>query len=50
MFIFFRFFPIKEGIETVEVDDIWKLLYKHVQSNYGSFKQAFLQFDVVRNH
>ncbi|XP_053398276.1 EF-hand calcium-binding domain-containing protein 6-like [Mercenaria mercenaria] len=43
-----KFFPVKEGIQTVEVDEIWKLLYKHVQSNYGSFKQAFLQFDVNR--
>ncbi|KAH3735163.1 hypothetical protein DPMN_041624, partial [Dreissena polymorpha] len=43
-----KFFPIKEGITTVEVDDIWKLLYKHVHSNYGSIKQAFLQMDV--NH
>lgn len=43
-----KYFPIKEGIQTVEVDDIWKLLYKHVQRNYGSLKEAFLQFDVNR--
>lgn len=43
----FRWFPVKEGIQTVESDEVWKLLYKHVQSNYGSFKQAFLQFDIV---
>lgn len=43
----FRFFPIREGIETVATDDIWKLLYKHVQSHYPSLKQAFLQIDAV---
>lgn len=43
-----KFFPVKEGIQTLEVDDIWKMLYKHVNSNYGSFKQAFLQFDINR--
>lgn len=43
----FRFFPIREGIETVATDDIWKLLYKHLQSHYPSLKQAFLQIDAV---
>ncbi|XP_052809717.1 EF-hand calcium-binding domain-containing protein 6-like isoform X2 [Mya arenaria] len=43
-----KFFPVKEGIQTVAVDEIWKLLYKHVQSNYRSIKQAFLEFDVNR--
>lgn len=46
----FRFFPIREGIETVATDDIWKLLYKHVQSHYPSLKQAFLQIDAVSLH
>ena len=34
-------------MKTVEVDEIWQLLYKHVHSNYSSFKHAFLQFDIV---
>ena len=43
----FRFNPIREGMKTVEADEIWQLLYKHVNNNYSSFKQAFLQFDIV---
>ncbi|KAL4233424.1 EF-hand calcium-binding domain-containing protein 6 [Mactra antiquata] len=43
-----KYFPVKEGITTLAVDDIWKLLYKHVQSNYASIKQAFLEFDTNR--
>lgn len=30
LYINFRFFLIREGIETVVTDDIWKLLYKYV--------------------
>nr|XP_022292188.1 EF-hand calcium-binding domain-containing protein 6-like isoform X2 [Crassostrea virginica] len=43
-----KFFPIREGIQVVPTDDIWKLLYKHVQSHYPSLKQAFLQIDATR--
>lgn len=43
-----KFFPIREGMKTVEVDDIWKLLFKHVQSHYPSLKQAFLEIDATR--
>ena len=45
--VYFRFNPIREGMKTVEADEIWQLLYKHVNNNYSSFKQAFLQFDIV---
>ena len=48
VYIYCRFFPIREGIQVVPTDDIWKLLYKHVQSHYPSLKQAFLQIDAVR--
>jgi len=34
-------------MKTVEVEDIWKLLYKHVQNHYPSLKQAFLEIDAV---
>ena len=46
-FYLFRFFPIREGMKTVEVEDIWKLLYKHVHNHYPSLKQAFLEIDAV---
>lgn len=34
----------------VPTDDIWKLLYKHVQSHYPSLKQAFLEIDAVSSN
>jgi hypothetical protein len=34
-------------MKTVDVEDIWKLLYKHVQNHYPSLKQAFLEIDAV---
>ncbi|VDI45640.1 Hypothetical predicted protein [Mytilus galloprovincialis] len=43
-----KFFPIREGMKTIEVEDIWKLLYKHVQNHYPSLKQAFLEIDATR--
>ncbi|KAL3881564.1 hypothetical protein ACJMK2_027990 [Sinanodonta woodiana] len=43
-----KFFPIREETETVNADDIWKLLYKHVHNHYSSMKQAFLQIDITR--
>ncbi|XP_046566155.1 EF-hand calcium-binding domain-containing protein 6-like [Haliotis rubra] len=44
-----KFFPIMETQKMMEADDIWYQLYRHVQSNYSSFKSAFLEFDVNRN-
>ena len=43
----FRFFPVRENLHTIQTEDLWRLLYKHVQSHYSSLKQAFLQFDSV---
>ncbi|XP_069133814.1 EF-hand calcium-binding domain-containing protein 6-like isoform X1 [Argopecten irradians] len=43
-----KFFPIREEMQSFEVDDIWRLLYKHVHNHYHSIKQAFLQFDITR--
>ncbi|OWF48504.1 EF-hand calcium-binding domain-containing protein 6 [Mizuhopecten yessoensis] len=43
-----KFFPIREEMQKFEVEDIWRLLYKHVHNHYHSIKQAFLQFDISR--
>ncbi|KAK3098848.1 hypothetical protein FSP39_023679 [Pinctada imbricata] len=43
-----KFFPVRENLHTVQTDDLWRLLYKHVQSHYPSLKEAFLQFDSTR--
>lgn len=40
--------PIREGDSEMEVEDISRLLHKHVTNMYPSIKEAFLAFDQVR--
>ena len=44
-----KYFPVKQENEPATSDELWNLLHKHVASAYGSFKNAFLQLDQVRN-
>ena len=40
--------PIREGDGEMEVEDISRLLHKHVTNMYPSIKEAFLAFDQVK--
>ncbi|XP_071791136.1 EF-hand calcium-binding domain-containing protein 6-like [Asterias amurensis] len=41
--------PIREGDSEMEVEDIARLLHKHVTNMYPSIKEAFLAFDQNRD-
>ncbi len=48
--MFDRYFPNMGVDEKGDLRDILRLLDDHVQSRYNSYKKAFLQLDVVREH
>ena len=43
----FRFFPNMGVGEKADLRDLLKTLDSHVQSHYSSYKNAFLQIDIV---